>query len=150
MKKALMAMALTASMAVAGVCAAAGEGAALTKEQKAAETFFAGLNSDATVTYAAASAGLDAELKTKITADAFAGLQKNVKEKLGNAKEIKFRSFERFNDGDRVVYMGQYSKEPTVAMVFVFNPTGKIVNFALNPLKPAPAPAQPAKAPAKK
>ena len=143
-----MALAMTATMAMASVCAAAGEGAALTKEQKAAETFFSGLNGVQTVTYAQAAAGLDAELKTKITDQAFVGLQKSVKEKLGNAKDIKFRSFERFNDGDRVVYVGQYSKEPTVAMVFVFNPAGKIVSFALNPLKPAqPAqPAQPAKA----
>ena len=144
-----MALTMTAAMAMASVCAAAGEGAALTKEQKAAETLFAGLNGDAAVTYVQASAGMDAELKGKVTADAFAQLQKSVKEKLGANKELTFRSFERFNDGDRVVYLGKYAKEPTVAMVCVFNPAGKLVNFALNPVKQQPA-QQPAQAPAKK
>ncbi len=141
-----MALAMTATMAMASVCAAAGEGAALTKEQKAAEALFGGLNGVETVTYAQASAGMVPELKTKITEQAFNNLKKSVKDKLGNCKEAKFRSFERFNDGDRVVYMGKYSKEEAVAMVFVFNPAGKIVNFALNPLQKAPAqPAAPAK-----
>lgn len=150
MKKLAMALAMTASLAMASVCAAAGEGAALTKEQKAAETLFAGLNGVQTVTYAQASAGFVPELKTKITDQAYAGLQKTVKEKLGACKETKFRSFERFDDGDRVVYVGKYTKEQNVAMVFVFNPAGKIMNFALNPIKAQPA--QPAKTaqPAKK
>ena len=140
-------MAMTAAMAVASVGFAAGEGAALTKEQKAAEPLYAGLNGDAVVTYAQATAGMVPELKTKVTEEAYNNLKKNVKEKLGNCKEANFRSFERFNDGDRVVYLGKYSKEENVAMVFVFNQAGKIVNFALNPLKPQPqqAPAQPAK-----
>ncbi len=141
-------MALTASMAVAGVCAAAGDGTILNKEQKAAETFFAGLNGDATVTYAAASATLVPELKTKITADAFAGLQKNVKEKLGNMKEAKFRRYEHFDDGDRVLYVGKYSKAENVAMVFAFNTTGKIVTFNIAPINVAPAPTH--QAPAQK
>lgn len=146
MKKLLMALAMTATMAMASVCAAAGEGAALTKEQKAAEALFNGLNGVETATYAQASAGMVPELKTKITEEAFNNLKKSVKDKLGNCKEANFRSFERFNDGDRVVYMGKYSKEEAVAMVFVFNPAGKIVNFALNPLQKAPAqPAAPAK-----
>lgn len=142
MKKLAMALAMTGAMAMASVCAAAGEGAALTKEQKALETFTAGINGVETVTYAQASATLVPELKEKITEETYNGLKKNVKEKFGNYKESSFHSFERFNDGDRVVYLGKYSKEQAVAMVFVFNPAGKIVNFALNPMKPvAPAPA---------
>lgn len=148
MKKFLMALAMTGCMAMASVCAAAGEGAALTKEQKVAETLFAGLNGNATITYAQATAGMDPELKTKVTEKAYTDLQKSVKEKLGNMKEVTFRSYEHFNDGDRVVYLGKYVKEETVAMVFVFNPAGKLVNFALNPVKAQPAPAQ--QAPAKK
>lgn len=149
MKKLAMALVMTGAMAMASVCAAAGEGAALTKEQKAAETLLAGLNGSETVTYAQASGAMGADLKAKVTEEAFGNLQKSVKNQLGNVKEVKFRSFERFNDGDRVVYLGSYSKEANVAVVFVFDPAGKIMNFALNPLKPAPAPQQPAQAPAK-
>lgn len=147
MKKLAAALALTASMAVAGVCSAAGEGAVLTKETKAAETFFGGLNGVETVTYAQTAATLDAQMKEKFTAEVFANLQKSVKAQMGNVKESKFRSFERFDDGDRVIYLGKYSKQENVAMIVVFNPAGKIVNFALNPIQQQPAqqPAQPAK-----
>ena len=150
MKKLAMALAMTGAMAMASVCSAAGEGAALTKAQKALETFTAGINGVETVTYAQASAGLVPELKAKLTEEAYNGLKQSVKEKLGTCKESHFRSFERFNDGDRVVYLGKYSKEENVAMIFVFNPAGKIVNFALNPIKPAPAPAKAPAAPEKK
>ena len=148
MKKLVMALVMTASMAMASVCAAAGEGAILTKNQKAAETLFAGLNGNATVTYAAATAALDPELKTKVTEQAYNNLVKDIKEKLGAAKEVSFRTFEHFPDGDRIVYLGKYAKEEAVALVFLFNPAGKIVNFGLNPLKPQPA-APAGKAPAK-
>jgi len=151
MKKLAMALAMTGAMAMASVCAAAGEGALLSKDQKAVEAFFAGLNGAEGTTYASTTAGLVPELKTKINAEAFANLQKGVKEKLGNCQDVKFRAFEHFNDGDRLVYLGKYSKEPNVVMNFVCNPAGKIMSFGLTPVKPqAPKPAQPAQAPAKK
>lgn len=145
MKKLAAALALTASMAVAGVCSAAGEGAALTKETKAAETFFGGLNGVETVTYAQTAATLDAQMKEKFTAEVFAEKQKEVKTKLGNIKESRFRSFERFDNGDRVVYLGKYSKQENVVMIVFFNPAGKIQDFGMHPVQQPTQPAQPDK-----
>ena len=152
MKKLLMAMAITASMAMASVCAAAGEGAVLTKEQKAAEAFFSGMNGVAEITYAQATTGLDPELKAKVTEQAYNNIKKNVKDKFGACKETKFVAFIRGGNLDRVEYLGKYAKEEAVGMAFFFNPAGKIVSFSLSPIKkpapaptPAPAPAKPAK-----
>lgn len=145
MKKVLTAMALAGAMSLSAICSAAGEGAILTKEQKAAEAFTAALTGTE-VTYATASAGLAPELKAKINEAAFKELQGKIKAQLGNAKEVNFRAFEHFQDGDRVVYIGSFSKEKVVAVNYIFNPQNKIVNFAFSPVK---APAQPAQAPAK-
>jgi len=144
MKKILATMALVGAMSLSAICSAAGEGAILTKDQKAAEAFTAALTGTE-VTYAAATAGLAPELKAKITEAAFKDLQTKIKTQLGTAKTINFRAFEHFQDGDRVVYVGSFSKENVVAVNYVFNPQNKIVNFAFTPVKPAPAQA-PAKA----
>jgi len=148
MKKLAMALAMTGALAMASVCSAAGEGAILTKDQKVVEAFYTGVNGAEGATYASATAGLVPELKTKVTAEVFAGLQKSVKDQLGNCKSTQFREYQHFNDGDRLVYVGNYSKQPTVAMVFVCNPAGKIIDFKFTPVKQQPA--QPAQAPAKK
>ena len=144
MKKLLMAMAITASMAMASVCAAAGEGAVLTKEQKAAEAFFNGINGVPEVTYTQATSGLLPELKAKVTEQVYNNLKKNVKDKFGSCKSTKFVAFVRGGNFDRVEYLGKYAKEDTVGMAFFFNPAGKIINFSLTPIKQT-APAAPAK-----
>ena len=135
MKKILLMLAMIFTLAFSSICAAAGDGSVLNREQKAAEAFAAGATGDATVTYVKAVAGLNAEFKIKVSEQAFAELQKVVKEKLGTLKEAEFRSFERFADGDRVVYLGKFSKEKSVAMVYVFDKEGKMTNFAFNPIK---------------
>ena len=136
---------MTATMAVSGVCAAAGEGSILNKDQKAAEALLAGLNGEETATYATATAGMVPELKAKVTEEAYNNLKKNVKEKLGTCKESTFRTYDHFHDGDRLVYVGKYTKEENVVMFFVFNPAGKIMNFSLSPVKPQQQAQQPAK-----
>ncbi|MCQ2359148.1 MAG: DUF3887 domain-containing protein [Phascolarctobacterium sp.] len=145
MKKVLTAMALAGAMSLSAICSAAGEGALLTKEQKAAEAFTAAATGKAEATYATASAGLTADLKAKVDEKAFGELQKQIKEKLGAAKEINFRAFEHFKDGDRVVYLGSFAKEQNVVITYLFDSTAKIANFAFTPVKPQPAQQAPAK-----
>ncbi len=141
-----MALTLAMSMAVAGVCSAAGEGTILNKEQKAAEAMTTALTTDEG-TLAQAAVGFNADLKEKLKQEQFDGLKKAVKEKFGSLKEVRFVEFVRFNDGDRVTYVGKFVKEPQVQVTYLFDATGKIFNFIFTPVKPAPAqqPAQPAK-----
>ncbi|MDO4178523.1 MAG: DUF3887 domain-containing protein [Phascolarctobacterium sp.] len=135
MKKILTAMALAGAMSFSAICSAAGEGSILTKDQRAAEAFTAAVTGTE-VTFASAASNLAPELKDKITEANFKDIQSKIKAQLGDAKEINFRAFEHFNDGDRVVYVGSFSKEKVVAITYLFNPQNKIINFAFAPVKP--------------
>ncbi len=138
-----MALTLAMSMAVAGVCSAAGDGTILNKEQKAAEAMTTALTTEEG-TLAMASVGFNAELKGKLKQEQFDSLKKAVKERFGSLKEARFVTFTRFKDGDRVDYVGNFVKEPQVQVTYLFDATGKIFNFLFTPVKPAPA-QQPAK-----
>lgn len=150
MKKLVMALVMTAAMAMASVCAAAGEGALLTKEQKLAETFFAGLNGEPAVTYVQASAGFNAELKKNVTEAKYTQLQKDIKEKMGKVTDLKLVVFQRGQNADLVRYIGKSVKLGDVVLNFIFDATGKVADFGVAPIpKQAPQQGQqPAKAPA--
>ena len=135
MKKLLTTMALVGAMSVAAVCSAAGEGATLTKLQRAAEAFTAGATGQGA--YATSMIGMAPELKAKLTEAAFKDLQGKISAQLGTPKEITFRAFEHFKDGDRVLYLGSFSKEKNVAIHYIFNAQGQMANFAFAPVKPA-------------
>lgn len=62
-------------------------------------------------------------------------MQKQVKEQFGAVKEVRFQSFERFADGDRLVYIAGFSKEKHVAMIYIFDKKQKMVNFQYTALK---------------
>lgn len=149
MKKLALALATVATLAVSSVCAAAGDGTILNKEQKFAEGMTAALTTEEG-TYTQAAAGFNADLKGKLAAAQFDQMKKAVKNQFGSLKESRFVSFTRFKDGDRVQYVGTFTKEPQVSLTYLFDATGKIFNFAFSPIKPAQAPAKAPAAPAKK
>lgn len=117
----------------------AADGGDLNKEQRTAEKIMTTLDGDAASSYTGFAASLSESLSKTLTQQGYATIQKQAKEQLGSLKSTSFRSFERFNDGDRVIYVAEFSKEKTVAMVFVFDKTAKLVNFSFIPQKPAEA-----------
>lgn len=133
MKKLLVMLTMIMTFAFASVCAAY-DGGVLNKEQKAAEMLTNAVTGQV-VTYAQVSSGMTDELKGKVTEQVVADLQKQVKEQFGNVKEIRFQSFERFADGDRLVYIAGFSKEKHVAMIYIFDAKQKMVNFQYTALK---------------
>lgn len=133
MKKLLVMLTMIMTMAFASVCAAY-DGGVLNKEQKAAEMLTNAVTGQ-TVEYAQVTSGMNDELKTKITEQVVADLQKQVKEQFGNVKEVRFQSFERFADGDRLVYIAGFSKEEHVALIYIFDAKQKMVNFQYTALK---------------
>lgn len=133
MKKLLVMLTVIMTFAFASVCAAY-DGGVLNKEQKAAEMLTNAVTGQV-VTYAQVSSGMTDELKGKVTEQVVADLQKQVKEQFGNVEEIRFQSFERFADGDRLVYIAGFSKEKHVAMIYIFDAKQKMVNFQYTALK---------------
>ena len=88
---------------------------------------------------------LNEKFAQKLDAKAYAAFQKSAKEQLGTLKEAKFRLFERFVDGSRVVYVGSFDKEKVVLMQFVFDLKNALLAVNLNAVKEQ----QPAEAKAK-
>lgn len=137
MKKLLLMISLLVSLLISSVAMAAGASKDFAKEEAAADLFIKGLN-DATVTYEVISANFTPDLKKNFTADKYAAMLQQVKEKFGKNKEAKFAVLQRFDKADRVIYVGSFSKENLAQMVFVFDTTGKkplMADFALVPVQ---------------
>lgn len=135
MKKLVVLVSMVLTMAMAAVCFAAGDGSDLNKEQKIVDKFAAALSVADDSGYTAAAAGFSPELQQKMDGKAFTDLQKQVKEKFGTAKELNFVAFERLNQADRLTYIGQYSKQPLVRIIYVFNQDKKLIEINFAPLE---------------
>ena len=122
MKKLVMLVTVVLTVAMAAVCFAAGDGNDLNKQQKIVDKFVAALT-------------VSPELKQKMDVKAFAALQKQVKDTLGTMKEMKFVAYERFDQGDRLTYLGSYSKQQLVRVIYGFNKEGKLTEFIFAPVE---------------
>ena len=108
MKKLVMLVTVVLTVAMAAVCFAAGDGNDLNKQQKIVDKFVAALT----------------------VAD-----DKQVKDTLGTMKEMKFVAYERFDQGDRLTYLGSYSKQQLVRVIYGFNKEGKLTEFIFAPVE---------------
>ena len=135
MKKLVMLVTVVLTVAMAAVCFAAGDGNDLNKQQKIVDKFVAALTVADDSGYAGAAAGFSPELKQKMDVKAFAALQKQVKDTLGTMKEMKFVAYERFDQGDRLTYLGSYSNQQLVRVIYGFNKEGKLTEFIFAPVE---------------
>lgn len=133
MRKIILILTMVATMAFSGICMAA-DGGTLNKQQNVVEPFIASF-SDKAPAYAKVSAGFDSGLLAKMDEKSFNGIKKEVKTKFGDLKEVKFYSFERLGEQDRVTYLASFSNEQLVSIVCVFNKDNKMIEFGLLPLK---------------
>lgn len=133
MKKLVITLAAIFTMAFAGICMAA-DGTDLNKQQKTAETFVK-VFSQTVPSYKDFTKGFDTQFKEKFDEKTYVTLQKQVKDKFGRIKEVKFYSFQRFDNMDQVTYIASFSKEKLVSVNFVFNKENKMVNFVLTPVQ---------------
>lgn len=133
MKKLVIALAAIFTMAFAGICMAA-DGTDLNKQQKTAETFVK-VFSQTVPSYKDFTKGFDTQFKEKFDEKTYVTLQKQVKDKFGRMKEVKFYSFQRFDNMDQVTYIASFSKEKLVSVNFIFNKENKMVNFVLTPVQ---------------
>lgn len=133
MKK-LVTLAFAVMMAFSAVCFAAGDGSVLNKDQKVAETMIGMFNPTPTA-YAAVVKGFHADAAKNFTEDVFKQVGKAAAEKFGTMKSNQFVAFERAPEVDVVVYRAEFSKEKMVNLAFIFDKTGKMLNFQFSPLK---------------
>ena len=144
MKKLLLCITALVALTACSLCFAA-DGNDLNKQQKTVEKFIDALDAAPAPDYAMIAPLLNEKFAQKLDAKAYAAFQKSAKEQLGALKEAKFRLFERFVDGSRVVYVGSFDKEKVVLMQFVFDLKNALLAVNLNAVKEQ----QPAEAKAK-
>ena len=144
MKKLLLCITALVALTACSLCFAA-DGNNLNKQQKTVEKFIDALDAAPAPDYAMIAPLLNEKFAQKLDAKAYAAFQKSAKEQLGTLKEAKFRLFERFVDGSRVVYVGSFDKEKVVLMQFVFDLKNALLAVNLNAVKEQ----QPAEAKAK-
>ena len=144
MKKLLLCITALVALTARSLCFAA-DGNDLNKQQKTVEKFIDALDAAPAPDYAMIAPLLNEKFAQKLDAKAYAAFQKSAKEQLGTLKEAKFRLFERFVDGSRVVYVGSFDKEKVVLMQFVFDLKNALLAVNLNAVKEQ----QPAEAKAK-
>ena len=135
MKKLLIMMMVSCLMMLCSVGFAADDHKALGKQQQVAERIMDAFDGEPVPMYAQASAGFSANMKKAVTEEAFAELQKQVKQKFGTMKEAKFFTFQRFDQADRVTYIASFTKEKIVSMIFAFDKQNKLVDFAFTPVQ---------------
>ena len=135
MKKLLIMMMVSCLMMLCSVGFAADDHKALGKQQQVAERIMDAFDGEPVPLYAQVRAGFSANMKKAVTEEAFAELQKQVKQKFGTMKEAKFFTFQRFDQVDRVTYIASFTKEKIVSMIFAFDKQNKLVDFAFTPVQ---------------
>lgn len=134
MKKILFTVTLIMMMAFSGLCFAS-DGSDLNKEQKTAEVFIEAFQKNPAPEYTAFSKDFSDTLKSEMSERAYRKLQEEVKTKFGTIKDVKFYTFQRFDQGDKVTYIASFDKEQLVAMIFEFNKDNKLTGYTLSPLQ---------------
>ena len=135
MKKLVIMMIVSCLMMLCSVGFAAGESKDLGKQQVVVERFLDVFDAEPAPLYAQVSAGFNPKMKEAVTEKAFTELQKQVKQKFGTMKEAKFFAYQRFDQIDRVTYIGSFTKEKIVSMIFAFDKQNKLVDFAFTPVQ---------------
>ena len=128
-------MIVSCLMMLCSVGFAANESKDFAKQQVVAERFLDVFDAEPAPLFAQVSAGFNPKMKEAITEKAFTDLQKQVKQKLGTMKEAKFFAYQRFDQADRVTYIGSFTKEKMVSIVFVFDRQNKMADFAFTPVQ---------------
>lgn len=138
-----------ASLAISASCFAAGATQRLGVEEKAADAVVEALTGTS-VTYETISKSFTANLKQRLTAQAFANMKKQVKDKIGTVKNISFVTFTRqynlkngYNNIDDLVYFGSAGKDKFARFVIHFaeeNGALKVAGFDVSPINAAPQP----------
>ena len=142
MKKVLSVLLMAVAIHVS--CFAEGAARSLSAEEKTADQLVAALPGN-TVTYEQVTPSFHPDLLKNVPAAGFADLKKNIKEKIGNIKDVNIVSyFKRYNPKsgyaniNDLVYVGTAGKDKYARIVVTFaqeNGSSKIVEFLVTPLE---------------
>lgn len=131
MKKIILLLTMLLTLACS-VCFAT-DSADFNKQQRTAEKFMDVLDGAPVPAYAEFVPLFDPELEKAIGESGYANLQNMIKENFGNLKSYKFLNYQRLDNEDRLVYIGNFPEEDSAILVFIFNKQNKMTEFLINP-----------------
>lgn len=92
-----------------------------------------------------AAAGFSPELQKNFNAAALNNMKNGVTNQLGGISNLKMVRLDKFQDADRLIYIGDAKKAPNVQMTFVFSTKGRkaqLQGLNLVPVEVKQVPAQ--------
>lgn len=92
-----------------------------------------------------AAAGFSPELQKNFNAAALNNMKNGVTSQLGGISNLKLVRLDKFQDADRLIYIGEAKKAPNVQLTFVFSTKGKkaqLQGLNLVPVEVKQVPAQ--------
>ena len=92
-----------------------------------------------------AAAGFSLELQKNFNAAALSNMKNGVTNQLGGISNLKLVRLDKFQDADRLIYIGDAKKAPNVQMTFVFSTKGRkahLQGLNLVPVEVKQVPAQ--------
>lgn len=133
MKKWIFTITVIMMMAMSSLALAA-DSEDLAKEQQSVDVLLSVVEAKNIPQYKDFSKLLSADLKQNFDEKAYADLPKVIANNFGEVKDVKFYSFQRFDQADRLTYIASFSKQQAVSINVTFNKNKRIVDFSLEPL----------------
>jgi hypothetical protein len=78
---------------------------------------------------------MSAEAQKEIDVKKITDISNEMAKTLGKYKASRFVGWTRFDQGDQMMYLMAFEKEPVVRCVFIFDKQGNLQNFVVSPLK---------------
>ena len=122
-------------MAMSNVCMAANDGTDLNRQQRVVDRFMEVLGAVDNSGYVQLKNDFVPDLQKQITADKFEEMRQQMSTNFGKVQEVRFVAYERFDQGDRLTYLANYSRQQIVRLVYNFDKAGKITEFLFVPLE---------------
>ena len=113
----------------------ASDGSDLDKEQSAAQGLISVFENKNMPAYTVITKDFADSLKESMNEEAYINLQKEVQEKMGTLQDIRFYTYQRYDQDDRLTYIASFDKVPMAVAIFIFDKEQKMVNFAVSPLQ---------------
>jgi len=78
---------------------------------------------------------MGAEAQKEIDDKKITSISEEMAKNMGKYQASRFVGWTRFDQGDQMMYLMSFDKEPVVRCIFLFDEKGNLQNFALSPLK---------------
>lgn len=79
---------------------------------------------------------MSAEARKEVDVKKITEVSREMTINLGKYKSARFVGWTRFDQGDQMMYLMSFEKEPLVRCIFMFDKQGNLQNFALTPIQP--------------